>query len=222
MIDLDAQSRASAWLERAWLARYLERGLDEDETARFEAYVLDKPDLLREIEADNDLRDCLAAAGPALLAAEPAGSVPGAPPATPRVQRHPAVAWLALAASLLVGLGLGNLLRSGGAHRDAVEASPGRVVFDTLRGEALKPRWEFAAAGKPDELLIVDVSVASDAQKVSVQLPDGSERVLRVSAEGFATFIAPRALLAGKTVQMSVTGADGRQLQRSLEFSEGG
>lgn len=219
MIDLDLSSRASAWLERAWLARYLDRSLDDDETARFEAYVLDKPDLLREIEADNDLRDSLAAAGPELLAAEPADNT--LPAAVPARRRRPALAaGLALAASLLVGLGLGSQWH-GGQH-DAIEASPGRVVFDTLRGEALKPRWEFATAGKPDEMLIVDISVASDAQKVSVQLPDGSQRVLRVSSEGFATFIAPRALLAGKTVQMSVTGADGRQLQRSLEFSGGG
>ena len=69
MIDLDPQSRSSAWLERVWLARYLDRTLDEDEIARFEAYVLDKPELLGEIDADTALRDSLAAASPQALAA---------------------------------------------------------------------------------------------------------------------------------------------------------
>ncbi len=51
----------SAWLEQAWLARYLDRQLDGDEAAWFEAYVLDKPELLTMIDADNRLRDALAA-----------------------------------------------------------------------------------------------------------------------------------------------------------------
>ena len=221
MIDLDPQSRSSAWLERVWLARYLDRTLDEDEIARFEAYVLDKPELLGEIDADTALRDSLAAASPQALAAGIAadatisdGVKPGA--ATP--PRRSLMPWFAAAASLLLGLALGQRLVGDGSAQ--VQASPGRVVFDTLRGEGLKPRWE-AAATEQTSLLIVDVAVVSDAQKITARLPDGRELELRPSSEGFATFVAPRALLAGKTVQLSVTGADGQRHERTLEFSEG-
>lgn len=224
MIDLDPQSRASAWLERAWLARYLDRTLDEDEVARFEAYVLDKPELLGEIDADTAVRDSLAAASPQALAAgvEPAAAATGgvaADTAAPSRAAPPRrlMPWFAAAASLLLGLALGQRLVGDGAGQ--VQASPGRVVFDTLRGEGLKPRWE-AAATDQTSLLIVDVAVVSDAQKITARLPDGRELELRPSSEGFATFVAPRKLLAGKTVQFSVTGADGKRHERTLEFSQ--
>jgi hypothetical protein len=51
----------TAWLEQAWLARYLDRQLAGDETTWFEAYVLDKPELLAMIDADTRFRDALAA-----------------------------------------------------------------------------------------------------------------------------------------------------------------
>src|ERR1700752_252565 len=61
------ESRMSEWLERIWLARYLERKLSAEEAAWFEAYALDKEPLLEAIEADTTLRDALAAVGsPAL------------------------------------------------------------------------------------------------------------------------------------------------------------
>lgn len=218
MIELDPQSRASAWLERAWLERYLERTLDEDEIARFEAYALDKPELLREIDADTAVRDSLAAASPQQLAAgTPAAAADAAASTAPA--RRSLMPWFAAAASLLLGLALGQL---GGDGAASVQASPGRVVFDTLRGEGLKARWDTVAAGK-DSLLIVDVAVASDAHRITARLPDGRELELRPSAEGFATFIAPRALLVGKKVQISVIDAQGRKSQeRVLEFGEGG
>lgn len=221
MIDLDPQSRTSAWLERAWLARYLDRTLDEDEMARFEAYVLDKPELLREIDADTAVRDSMAAASPQALAAgteaqasaAAAQTSAGAAPAAPARRRL--MPWFAAAASLLLGLALGQRLSTDGTAQ--VQASPGRVVFDTLRGEGLKPRWDTAATDTSG-LLIVDVAVMSDAQKITARLPDGRELVLSPSAEGFATFIAPRALLLGKKVELSVTGADGQRHERTLEF----
>lgn len=217
MIDLDPQSRASAWLERAWLARYLDRALDQEEVARFEAYVLDKPELLREIDADTSLRDSLAAASPQALAAGTQAAADGGEHGRPRRGLMP---WFAAAASLLLGLMAGQ--RLGGDGVAQIQASPGRVVFDTLRGEGLKPRWELAASDQTS-LLIVDVAVISDAQKVTARLPDGRELELRPSNEGFATFIAPRALLAGQKVTISVVNADGsKSPQRVLEFPAGG
>jgi anti-sigma factor RsiW len=51
--------RIVAWMETAWLVRYLDRELSDDEAVAFEAYVLDKPELLAQIEADTNLRDTL-------------------------------------------------------------------------------------------------------------------------------------------------------------------
>lgn len=61
MNPISTPTRMAAWLESAWLARYLERQLDGDELAWFEAYLLDKPELLAMIEADNGLHDALMA-----------------------------------------------------------------------------------------------------------------------------------------------------------------
>jgi hypothetical protein len=49
------------WLEQAWLMRYLDRQLGADEQAWFEGYLLDKPELLDQVEADTALRDAVAA-----------------------------------------------------------------------------------------------------------------------------------------------------------------
>ena len=46
-------TQMTAWLEQAWLARYLDRQLSSEESTWFEAYVLDKPELLGTIEADS-------------------------------------------------------------------------------------------------------------------------------------------------------------------------
>jgi hypothetical protein len=47
------------WLEDAWLGRYLDRLLTEEETHWFEQYVLDKHRLLSLIDADTRLRKAL-------------------------------------------------------------------------------------------------------------------------------------------------------------------
>jgi len=52
--------RMNAWLEQAWLTRYLDRQLASDEVTWFEAYALDKPELLAMIDADTHFRDALA------------------------------------------------------------------------------------------------------------------------------------------------------------------
>jgi anti-sigma factor RsiW len=236
MIPIDEQERASAWLERAWLARYLDRELSEDETARFEAYVLDKPELLAQIDADTALRDTLAAVAQAADAPGTQDAESGDPSEQPAVAPDPGPAasgpsvlrpqprrglpsWLALAASLLVGLGVGALLRGApGEGAGSVRVSPARVVFDTMRGAAQQPRWEDGGPGASD--VIVDIAVAPDAQTIVLKLSDGKELNLAASGEGFATFVAPWKMLAGKKAELSVVTKDGRIFARTLEFKE--
>jgi hypothetical protein len=43
----------AAWLEQAWMERYLNRELSESESDWFEAYLLERPELLGELRADN-------------------------------------------------------------------------------------------------------------------------------------------------------------------------
>ncbi len=60
MTPTTSPTRMNAWLEQAWLTRYLDRQLASDEATWFEAYVLDKPELLAMIDADTRFRDALA------------------------------------------------------------------------------------------------------------------------------------------------------------------
>ena len=61
MIAPDRHPPMAPWLEQAWLMRYLDRQLGADEQAWFEGYLLDKPELLDQVEADTALRDAVAA-----------------------------------------------------------------------------------------------------------------------------------------------------------------
>jgi hypothetical protein len=73
VIAPDRHPPMAPWLEQAWLMRYLDRQLGADEQAWFEGYLLDKPELLDQVEADTALRDAVAAQQAAGLAA-PAAS----------------------------------------------------------------------------------------------------------------------------------------------------
>jgi len=55
-------TRMRAWLEQAWLIQYLDRQLAAQEATWFEAYAMDRPELLRTIDADTRLRAALVAA----------------------------------------------------------------------------------------------------------------------------------------------------------------
>jgi hypothetical protein len=81
------------WLERAWMDRYLDRELDNSERDWFEAYMLDRPQLIEELEADEAVR----AAVPA-LPGEAIDQLPGAAPAPTRALRS-SLRWLPLAAA---------------------------------------------------------------------------------------------------------------------------
>lgn len=176
-------SGLSAWLEQAWLDRYLERRLDADESAWFEAYVLDKPHLLRAIELDTDLRDGMAVATPAASAPD------GAERAT--APRRSLPRWVALAATLVMGLGLGWIgtgLQDRGIGTGI--ASPPHIVFDTLRGESQAAR----ADGGGGDVVLVDIAVPAAATQVTLQLAPQRLLALRVGPDGFATAIVPAAL----------------------------
>ena len=183
----------SNWLERAWLQRYLERKLSESEAEWFEMYILDKPHLIAQIEADNDLRDGLALS--AALAPEHGVTLPsrsGSGGRTIKKPRWPAMAW---AASVVAAWGLGLMLAgplsiSAGGHRAQIIASPQRVVFDTLRGVDSPPLVYPGAAASSH--VLVEVGLPPDAEQVTVHVAGQEPLPLLVSPDGFASFLLPR------------------------------
>jgi hypothetical protein len=229
-------TRMKAWLEQAWLGRYLERSLSAEETTWFESYVLDKPELLAMLETDTGLRDALAA-DPSLLGvresaaayASKAGGTAQAQPtgteddSTPilleqrrlaRSQRRTAPAWLAIAASLLVGIGVGGVAVRTIAPPAAapnVIANPTRIIVDTMRGAASAPRVEHADSGSA--YVLVDAAVPPGAEHIVLKMDGEPDQVLTPVADGFVTFSVKREALAksaGARIEYQLLGKETR------------
>lgn len=181
-----AHDTLPSWLEQAWLERYLARGLEPAQAAWFESYLLDKPHLIAQLEADSALRAVVCAEGDPLRLQSA--------PAIARI-REPRLAWRA-AAVFALGLGLGavGLQLLGPAAMDSASA-PTRIVYDSLRGAYSAPRVD---PGDPEaRLMIVEVAMplGSRIQSASASV-DGRRLPLpraAVSSEGFATYTLPSA-----------------------------
>lgn len=216
-----ANPRMAAWLESAWLARYLDRQLDGEELAWFEAYLLDKPELLDVVEADTTLRDALALAGQRDVAAadgtarRAAGHMPA--------QQRPGSSWMPLAASVLVGIGVGfagtQLLRP---EADTTPVSnPARLVFDVMRDSGTSgTREEPGDPHSPILLLDVPIPTGSGLGKAQVFI-DGRRIEMpppKVSSEGFVTFAVPAGWRGRGRLVLSLAGQLGGRPPAVLEF----
>lgn len=210
MIAPDRHPPMAPWLEQAWLMRYLDRQLGADEQAWFEGYLLDKPDLLDQVEADTALRDAVAAQQAAGILApdslQAGGAATGgaatgtederraARPMHGRGTRGRRGRWLALAASFVGGIGLAllgsGLLDDGNA---GLVANPPRIIFDTLRGELTAPGIEPGDPASP--IVLVEFPVPPGARIRSVRGILGDEEMTLpiplTSADGYATFAVP-------------------------------
>jgi len=221
-------TRMTAWLEQAWLIRYLDRQLAGEEADWFEAYALDKPELLAMIEVDTRLRDALAAdatmrhrersvvdesrqGGAAAhsqvnrLHDDAADPTPvhssasfKADPRRTAPSRRRAPAWLALAASLLIGVSIGWFGTRMPAENapPAVIASPTRIIYDTMRGEESLPRIEHADSTSP--YVLVEAAVPPGAENIALKIGDAAADPLTPSPDGFVSFILQRHTLAGR------------------------
>lgn len=212
-----------AWLEDAWLNRYLDRQLSAEEVEWFEVYALDKPDLLARIESDLDLRDALdAAAADGALTALPVAVSADARRGTARARRpRSSAVWVARAASLAAAAGLGWIAASLSPHSgpgplggsSAIVADPTRVVFDTLRGESQSPLVFNAGSSSP--LLLIEVGVPPDAVDVQLLRPSQAPLRLSVSSEGFVSFLLPRSEAGALEMELRYTTA-GTPVRRPL------
>lgn len=177
---MDVTPIMPAWLEQAWLQRYLDRDLTTAESEWFEGYALGNPDLVAAIEADSDLRDGLSNAAPKASAVA-------------AMQRRPMfvrTAWLpmALAATLVVGTGIGWVLRTSAPHA-AILSGPTRIVFDAWRGELADPIVHPGSSDTP--FLLIEVGLPADASDVVLHA-NGQRIPLQVSPDGFASFLLAR------------------------------
>jgi hypothetical protein len=206
----------AAWLESAWLARYLERQLDGEELAWFEAYLLDKPELLGMVEAENALRDTLA-----VMAMQERGGAASTVRAqdaqvTGTSARSHSVPWMTIAASLVLGVGAGWFVRDGHAPpSDDVVANPTRVVYDTMRGAAVGP--DMVRGGDRSSWVLIEIAVPSAAKDISLRL-EQAEIPLSRDADGFVTVMVPREKLPEQARLMY--GLDGAREHRDISFKD--
>lgn len=216
-----------AWLEQAWLERFLDRELAPSEQAWFEAYVLDKPELLERIEADSAVRalvhaDAKAFAGVAESHDNPSAATPIELPRGGRSLRRPPRAYWPLAACFVLGLGFGGLVLQSlpGAGPGAGLSAPSRLVYDSLRGSYGGPRVH---PGDPAAaLLIVDVAlpIGSTLESARLEGDSGSEALplAPISAEGFATWTLPAQWRGQGRLLIQVSLADGKGEQLELQL----
>lgn len=200
----------SAWLEQAWLARYLDRQLSDDEVAEFEAYLLDKPHLIEQVEADNLLRQTLHAAEQMEISDEVDSAEPPAAIKPDRMR-----SWLPIAASFLAALAIGWMLPRQGAVENAYFVAPERVVYDTFRGPDKKP-MVYPGSGQ-SAVFIVEIAVPPGARVVTLQAQVDGEiiplPVAQASSEGFVTLVLPqdwrgRSALEVRVEEIAGDGAD--------------
>ncbi|MEO7325412.1 MAG: hypothetical protein ABIW82_11350 [Dokdonella sp.] len=230
----------AGWLESAWLARYLDRQLSGDEAAWFEAYLLDKPELLGMVEVDNELRDGLAADKdfPALAddsecaaarasdvgapgdAGEPfKSSLRGASEFAPEVSKvRRATRWLAIAASLIVGLSAGWF----GQHSRRLDekgidiiGNPTRIVFDTMRGEVVPPKIEHA--GDESDYVLIETAMPDNATDIALAVDERAPIALQVAPDGFVTALVRRNIVEYAKSMRITYKLNGTLQQRSLD-----
>lgn len=192
------------WLEQAWLQRCLDRELDPEELEWFEAYALDRPHLVAAIEADNRLRDALAAA-------VPARTIPDVAALPQRMPRRNALIPVAMAAMIVGGAAIGYVLGGGAEDRQSgFMAGPTRIVFDTYRGDIGGPVVHPGAEGTP--FILVEVGLPPDATHVVLHAA-GVHLPLTVSPDGFASFLLARDAMDETTPRLEF-----RSGSRELQF----
>jgi hypothetical protein len=214
MIDRACPQMAD-WLEQAWLARYLDRELTNEENAWFEAYLLDKSHLLDAVEADENLRGVVRMNADALRTD---GSEP--PDQAPAAGASVAALHFAWAASLALCVGLTWFaVRGAGGGGAAISAAPSRVIYDTLRGSLTEPREEQGDPASPIRLYEIPLPAGSqldsafaDVDGKRVKLPNPP-----VSTDGYITFALPSSWRQKATLHLKLKG--GRQPSTDLIFA---
>jgi hypothetical protein len=114
---------------------------------------------------------------------------------TRRVANSPR--WLALAATLLAGVGVGWIGTQSLPRRSSaleIVANPTRIIFDTMRGEVTPPRVEHADSASP--YVFVEAAVPPGAEHITLKMSAAPDRTLTPSPDGFVSFFVLREKIA--------------------------
>ena len=218
-------TRMAQWLESAWLARYLERQLSEEESAWFEGYVLDKPQLLGAIDADSRLRDALDAKARAGTEWREGGSAPDGP-ASAGARRPSSLRWGAMAASLIIGFGAATLvsrLRNPAADSGVIGSS-GHIFIDLQRGIDISPKNAPNSENENNpegniggsNYIVLDVAVPQGSTNVKLLIDHREVSSIESAKDGDATFVLQRALIASRPAVQVSFESEGRTELRQL------
>jgi len=236
-----ATERMASWLERAWMSRYLNRQLSGEESAWFEAYVLDKSELLAEIDADTRLRDTLmgresqAFPNEATNSSSSLGEVSTTPSANRGFpSKHTSFrgwgpSWVPLAASLIVGVGVGALAMHGKLAQESppthesfaskipgIIANPTRLVFDAQRGAEDIVQVEHKDSSSA--YVLIEIGVPLGVEEVRLHIQGEDDRKLLRSNEGFVSFLLPRDVLQSKIAPEISYSLNGRPVTQPLHL----
>lgn len=238
MTQASTSTRMAGWLEQAWLARYLDGELSDSEREWFEAYVLDKPELLAVVDDDSNLRDALAATADArriLLDADSADN-----PAPTRDHRRDAsihrsgndrggmarrdrsrrLGWLGMAAAVVAGIGVGVAMlgRWSPDVPGSVVENPTRIVYDTMRGEPTSPRVEHGKSGS--SYVLVEIAVPIGVTAATLHVDGERDLELSTSPDGFVSVLLRRKLIEQRKSVVLTYATTDRQETRSISFDD--
>ena len=227
------EEKLAAWLEDAWLQRYLDRELTEQEESWFEAYALDKAHLLSAIDSDLDLRDGLHAwqsnqgREPALLtattnatASRTTGIRQSARAVVAELKPTSWFARFAIASGLALALLLGAAASRWMFPMVADEAgvvAPNRILFDVLRGS--EETSGIAQSTDVSAPLLIDVAMPPHAEAVIAYFADRSSMVLPVSSGGLVSLTGSRSALLHRSPIRIAWRLDGQQHERVLDLT---
>ncbi len=203
-----------AWLEFAWLEQYLSSSLSDDEMEWFEVYMLDKPHLIAEIEADTDLRDglLLSKEDLSLSNAFSENTVVKQLPVGSDQRRWLPMAW---AASLFAALSVGWVISAFNSD-DQIDliSSPTRMVFDTMRGIDSQP---LIHPGDPEsQYLLIEVGMPPDAEQIQLHIAGEPTQSLILSPDSFVSFLLSRERLSDSTPPRIEYVSAGKEREREL------
>jgi hypothetical protein len=204
-METNHSNRLAAWLETAWLERYLDRQLTAEEVVWFEIYVFDKPDLLSKIDMDSDLRDGTFSAKPDSADPPMMSNVAELSAAGSR-QSTTVLRAFAVAASMLAAVGVGWTGRewSRSDSDAAIVANPtlvrlygpGRGIADSLVC--------VENAKSPSNMISVEAMVPASAVDVTMRFGDKEISGLAPSSTGTISSLVPRQVVAAaKSVELT-------------------
>lgn len=191
----------SPWLEDAWLERYLNRETTADETAWFEAYMLEHPHVADALETDAAIAAVLSQQTPQSIQLRVAVNreTPAPRPNTRRRWSQPGWMGVAAAAALTLALTSPFLLHQDGP--DSMQAN--RVLVDTVRSADANASVLTVRDNAGAKWTLLEINTAARSSDHEVRVNDRPLGTFRSDDEGVLHVLAQVEL--GELKQDSIT-----------------